>query len=176
MGFLTMGSMKEACLTSIPIASPKHLCLCALLTLLAWSPAPQSRAADTPPKIKVLLVTGDDVLPYHNWQETSAATRDLLTACKKFDVKVCEDAGILESNASLQRYDLIFLDLFNAKTPTLTPTARENLIAFVKGGKGFALSHLSSASFKEWDEFKKLCGRYWVMGQSGHGPRSVFKA
>jgi type 1 glutamine amidotransferase len=37
------------------------------------------------------------------------------------------------------------------------------------------VSHLSSASFKEWDEFKKLSGRNWVMGASGHGPRSVFK-
>jgi len=37
------------------------------------------------------------------------------------------------------------------------------------------ISHLSSASFKEWDEFPKLCGRYWVMRESGHGPRSVFK-
>jgi type 1 glutamine amidotransferase len=46
----------------------------------------------------------------------------------------------------------------------------------VKDGKGFVISHLSSASFKEWDEFPKLCGRYWVMGKSGHGPRSVFKA
>ena len=45
----------------------------------------------------------------------------------------------------------------------------------MKGGKGFAVAHLASASYKEWDEFKKLCGRYWVMGKSGHGPRSKFK-
>ena len=30
--------------------------------------------------------------------------------------------------------------------------------------------------FKEWAEFRQLCGRVWVMGSSGHGPRSVFKA
>ena len=29
--------------------------------------------------------------------------------------------------------------------------------------------------FPEWAEFHKLVGRYWVMGKSGHGPRSVFK-
>ena len=38
------------------------------------------------------------------------------------------------------------------------------------------VTHLSSASFKEWPEFKALCGRVWVMGTSGHGPRGVFKA
>jgi uncharacterized protein len=126
-------------------------------------------------KIKVLLVTGDDVAPAHNWRETSAATRDALVASGKFDVKICEDAGILEANSSLQQYDLIYLNLYNAKTPTLTGEAKENLLNFVKNGKGFAVAHLSSASFKEWDEFKKLCGRYWVMGTSGHGPRSVFQ-
>ncbi len=66
--------------------------------------------------------------------------------------------------------------MYNAKTPTLSATAKENLAGFVNNGKGLAISHLSSAAFKEWEEFHKLCGRYWVMGKSGHGPRSPFKA
>jgi type 1 glutamine amidotransferase len=147
-----------------------------LITLALIGLSAAAQAADATPKIKVLLITGDDVTPAHNWRETSTATRNLLVASDKFDVKVCEDAGILESNSSLQRYDQVFLALFNAKTPTLSPTAKENLANFVKNGKGLAISHLASASFKEWDEFKKLCGRCWVMGTSGHGPRAVFKA
>ncbi len=138
--------------------------------------AANTQAAEATPKIKVLLLTGDDVMPAHNWLDVSAATRELLVATKKFDVVVCEDPGILEANSSLARYDVIFLALYNAKTPTLTPKAKQNLLDFVKNGKGFVVSHLASASFKEWDEFKALCGRYWVMGTSGHGPRSVFKA
>jgi uncharacterized protein len=132
--------------------------------------------AEAPKKINVLLITGDDVEPAHNWRETSAATRDLLMASGKFDVKISEDAGILESASSLQRYDLVYLSLYNAKTPTLTDTAKKNLLNYVQNGKAFAVAHLASASFREWDEFKKLCGRYWVMGKSGHGPRSVFKS
>lgn len=130
-------------------------------------------AAETP-KIKVLIVTGDDVGP-HPWREVSQATRDLLLAAGKFDVKVCEDPGVLDSAASLKRYDVVYLAMYNAKLPTLSDQAKQNLADFVKGGKGFVVSHLSSASFKEWDEFKRLCGRNWVMGTSGHGPRSVFK-
>jgi type 1 glutamine amidotransferase len=38
------------------------------------------------------------------------------------------------------------------------------------------VQHLASASFPKWEEFGKLCGRYWVMGKSGHGPRSVFES
>jgi len=133
-------------------------------------------ATEQTKKINVLLLTGDDVTPAHNWAEVSQAIREVLTAGGKFDVKVCEDPGVLESQASLGRYDVVFLHLYNAKTPTLTDLAKENLLDFVKGGKGFVVSHLSSASFKEWPEFRKMCGRYWVMRTSGHGPRSVFKA
>ncbi len=126
--------------------------------------------------IKVLLVTGDDVQLAHNWREVSSALRGLLQTEGKFDVRVCEDTGVLDSASSLERYDLVFLAMYNAKTPTLSPGAKENLVKFVSGGKGLVISHLSSASFKEWDEFGKLCGRHWVMGKSGHSARGTFKA
>ena len=145
-----------------------------LLTTSAFT-LPAS-AAEAPGKIKVLLVTGDDVMPAHNWREVSQAVREILAGSGKFDVRVCEDAGVFDAAAALGRYDLVFLQYYNAKTPTLSDAAKANLAAFVKDGKGLAVSHLSSASFKEWDEFRKMCGRYWVMGKSGHGPRSTFKA
>jgi len=140
--------------------------------LLGLMPAPQ--AADAP-KIKVLLITGDDVMPAHDWPSVSAATRDILARSGKFEVKVCEDAGILDSAMSLKRYDVIYFAMYNARTPPLSEQARENLLNFVKGGKGFVVAHLASASFKEWPEFGQLCGRYWVMGTSGHGPRGKFQ-
>jgi type 1 glutamine amidotransferase len=151
-----------------------RLALIALVSLAMFSIEVGALAADGPVKIRVLLITGDDV-GGHPWPEVSRATRDILVSSGKFDVKTCEDAGVLESSESLKRYDLIFLALYNAKTPTLNEVAKQNLLSFVKGGKGFAVAHLASASFKEWDEFKKLCGRCWVMNRSGHGPRGVFK-
>jgi type 1 glutamine amidotransferase len=148
--------------------------LAVFIGLALWSFAAAAPAAETPAKIKVLLITGDDV-GAHPWREVSQATREALAAAGKFEVKVCEDPGVLESAASLKQYAVVYLCMYNAKTPTLTDPAKQNLLEFVKGGKGFVVTHLSSASFKEWDEFKKLCGRYWVMGKSGHGPRSTFK-
>ena len=133
-------------------------------------------AGEAVKQIRVLLVTGDDVTPAHNWADVSQAIKQTLVGAGRFEVRVCEDPGILDSAASLARYDLVFLHYYNAKTPTLSDAAKENLVQFVKGGKGLAVSHLSSASFKEWEEFRKMCGRYWVMGKSGHGPRSVLKA
>lgn len=133
-------------------------------------------AAEKPNKLKVLLITGDDVAPAHNWAEVSQAIRETLDSSGKFEVRVAEDIGILDSAATLARYDLIFLHLYNAKTPAPSEAGKANLLNFVKGGKGFVVSHLSSASFADWPEFRQMCGRYWLMRTSGHGPRSVFKA
>lgn len=146
------------------------LALLAILTLQT-----SSDAAEAANKLRVLLVTGDDVTPAHNWAEVSQAIKETLVTIGRFEVRLCEEAGVLDSATSLARYDLIFIHLYNAKTPTLSDEAKANLLQFVSGGKGLAVSHLSSASFKEWEEFHKLCGRYWVMGKSGHGPRSLFK-
>ncbi len=146
-----------------------------LVSTLALVPlAISTHAADQSKKIKVLLVTGDDV-QVHPWHEVSQAVRETLVSSGRFDVFVCDDAGVLDSAATLQRYDLVFLHMYNQNVPTLSDSAKENLTSFVKNGKGLVISHLTSASFKEWKEFTKLCGRYWVMGKSGHGPRSVFK-
>lgn len=143
--------------------------LCALRVI----PAKAAEAA--PARVRVLLITGDDVAPAHDWPSVSAATRELLQETGRFEVRVCEDAGILNSAASLQRYEVIYFALYNARTPTPDEAARENLLRFVRGGKGFVVAHLASASYKEWPEFGQLCGRYWVMGTSGHGPRGKFQ-
>jgi uncharacterized protein len=149
------------------------LLLSALVSLLAII-SPGVQAADSPAKIKVLLISGDDVMPAHNWREMTQATVEVLEATKKFDVKVCEDMLILESAKALQNYDVIWYARYN-RVGTLSDLGKENLLNFVKNGKGLVVTHLASASFPEWDEFKKLCGRNWIMRTSGHGPRSVFK-
>ena len=132
-------------------------------------------AAEKPEQIKVLLITGDDV-DVHPWRDMSETTREILVKTGKFDVRVCEDPYILESDNALKAYDVIVFTIFSRRVKTLPEQAKENLLNFVKGGKGFFVQHLASASFAGWDEFGKLCGRKWVMGTSGHGPRSVFTA
>jgi type 1 glutamine amidotransferase len=132
-------------------------------------------AADGP-KAKVLIITGDDVSPAHDWLACASATRDVFKESGRFDVDVVGGAEVLANPANLKAVDAIYLMLYNARTPTLSDAGKENLVSFVKSGKGLVVTHLSSASFKEWPEFKALCGRVWVMGTSGHGPRGVFKA
>ncbi len=139
----------------------------------------QEKASEKPAQIKVLLITGDDV-GAHPWREISETTREILVGSGKFDVKVSEDPLILESAAALKNYDVIVFTIYAAKYAAekrdLPAQAQENLLNFVKSGKGFFVQHLATASFPQWEEFGKLCGRHWVMGASGHGPRSVFES
>jgi type 1 glutamine amidotransferase len=131
------------------------------------------QAAEEP--IQVLLLAGDDVAPFHDWRENSEATRAVLVATGRFDVRVCEDPAILDSEPALKAYDVVVFTHFARSLPMLSDAAKENLVQFVQSGKGFYVQHLASASYGEWEEFGKMCGRHWVMGTSGHGPRSVFK-
>lgn len=151
------------------------VCVLTLMCIAAMSLCPAADAAEKTAKIRALLITGDDVAA-HNWREMSETTRKALEDSKRFEVKVCEDPHILESETALKSYDVIVFMIYCTRVKMLPEEAQQNLLNFVKGGKGFFVQHLATASFAEWEEFGKLCGRRWVMGTSGHGPRSVFKA
>ena len=153
----------------------RSLFVIALICIVALSFTTTGNAAEKQAQIKVLLITGDDV-DVHPWREISETTREILVKTKKFDVKVCEDPHILESETALKAYDVIVFTIFSRRIKMLPGQAQENLLNFVKGGKGFFVQHLATASFGKWEEFGKLCGRKWVMGTSGHGPRAVFEA
>ncbi len=150
----------------------KVLALVAIVAVLFCMGA---KAPQKPAQIKVLLITGDDVSA-HPWREISETTREILVGSGKFDVKVVEDPLILESATALKNYDVIVFTIYAQKQGELPAQAQENLLNYVKSGKGFFVQHLATASFPKWDEFGKLCGRRWVMGTSGHGPRSVFES
>ena len=110
-------------------------------------------------------MTGDDVSS-HDWLTCAVATREVFKESGGFDVDVVGGAEALANEANLKNVDVIYLMLYNARTPTLSEKGKANLLEFVKGGKGLVVTHLSSASFREWPEFKALCGRVWVMGTS----------
>ena len=146
-----------------------------LICIVALNFCGPADAARKPAQIRALLITGDDV-PVHPWRVISETTRAALVKSGKFNVKVCEDPHILESETALKAYDVIVFTIFSRDIKMLPGQAQENLLNFVKGGKGFFVQHLATASFPKWEEFGKLCGRKWVMGTSGHGPRGVFEA
>lgn len=144
--------------------------LTALCVALIASLAIQAQAAN----VKVLLLTGDDVSA-HNWREIADSTKKVLVDSGGFDVTVAEELTALESDTLAKDYDLIFMTRCNTKA-VISEKAKTNLLAFVSSGKGLAVTHLASMSFADWPEFRKMVGRYWVMGASGHSARKPFTA
>jgi type 1 glutamine amidotransferase len=132
--------------------------------------------------IKVLLITGSDVKS-HDWTKTSPQLKKILDETKKFDVKIVnivKEPGILESADRLTTYDVIVQNYYQANQPPISDNAKQNLLSFVRGGKGFVCFHLSSGSWQDWDEWHKMVGRYWITTgpqeqKSGHGPRGTFQ-
>ncbi|HZN60036.1 MAG TPA: ThuA domain-containing protein [Planctomycetota bacterium] len=151
------------------------LCLLPCLALAVAPLVPQ----ESPKKARVLLVTGDDV-PAHDWRSTTPVTREILEESKRFEVVVAEDPAILESS-TLSRYDLILLNYRNPPEQRLSELARNNLAAFVRGGKGLAAIHFAVSAWGDWPEFQKLIGRVWLGKKasaekhSGHGPKGSFQ-
>jgi len=140
------------------------------LLLLGGAVAPDVCGGE---KIQLLLITGDDVKA-HDWKEMSEATREVLANSGKFDVTVVEGLDVLEKKDELAKHAAIVFMIYNRKKVKLSDTAKGNLVSYVKDGKGFVPCHLATASFKDWKDFCDMCGRYWVMGKSGHGPRNEF--
>jgi len=125
------------------------------------------------PLKRVLLITGRDV-PAHCWRETTPILREHLEKTKRFEVVVSEEPLVLESSA-LAKYDAIVINYYNWERESITDKAKENLLKFVKDGKGLVSFHFTCRAFGEWKEFQKLIGRIWIGGQSGHGPRGEFQ-
>jgi len=142
-----------------------------LLLIAAMLPAQATTQPSEAPKTRVLIVTGRDV-PAHNWREVTPVLREHLEKSGKFEVLVSEEPLVFESSA-LESYGLILLNYYNWQRPSITPKAKENLLAFVRGGKGLVSFHFSVKAFEDWPEYRNLIGRIWTTG-SGHGPRGKF--
>lgn len=148
------------------------ICLLSLTTLLVL-PVRAGESSDKTKPIRVLIITGRDV-PVHPWRETTAVLRAHLERTDTFEVVVSEEPLVLESSAALAGYDVILLNYYNWKRPGITKKAQENLLRFVRGGKGLVSFHFSVRAFDDWPEYRNLIGRIWTKG-SGHGPRGTFQ-
>src|SRR5271157_6284742 len=99
------------------------------------SPPPGVPAAPTPPKVKVLILTG---VSNHKWAATTPVLREILEQTGRFEVRVNEEVrgNGLETFAP---YDVLLLN-YNDYKETAGPWwdngVREALLDFVRNGKG----------------------------------------
>ena len=121
--------------------------------------------------IRVLLVTGVDY-PGHPWKKTAPVIRDLLTQDKRCEVRIIEDLEFLASPIIFD-YDVLFMHFKNYDPIGRETQAKENLVEFVKQGKGLFVFHFACGAFEDWPEFRTLAGKVWDQ-KTGHDPRGPF--
>lgn len=143
-----------------------------LIALMTFLFSAASLIAQTPPKIKVLILTG---VNNHNWRATTPVLREILERTGRFDVRVNEEArGCgLETFAP---YDVLLLNYNDYKQtagPWWDDRARQAMLDFVRSGKGLVSYHASNNAFWGWEEFDKLVGGTW-RETAGHAPYHAY--
>jgi hypothetical protein len=139
------------------------LLLTASVSLLrAQQPAPAG-----PPKIQVLIITGQNG---HNWRGTTPILRKILEDTEKFEVHVTEEfrGGGPET---LKPYDLVVLnyqDRGNRPELRWGDRADKALVDFVNSGKGLVVYHFSMAAFDGWTEYEKMSAANWRPNYGHH--------
>ena len=153
---------------------------CLLGAALALACSAPSRAAD---KIRVLILTGETDLPYHDWRVTTPFLRRVLEDTGRFDVEVEEEVrGITAS--TLAGYDVLALNYNGPRWGAETERAVE---AFVRSGKGMIAIHgVSYGPFygqdmakrrmagSAWEAYADMMGMTWKLENVGHSSRHVF--
>ena len=116
--------------------------------------------AQTPPKIKVLILTG---VNNHEWRATTPVLREILEQTGRFEVRVNEE---VRGNGpeTFAPYDVLLLnynDMKQTAGPWWDNRARQAMLDFVRNGKGLVSYHSANNAFWGWDEYDKLVGGTW---------------
>jgi predicted DNA-binding protein with PD1-like motif/type 1 glutamine amidotransferase len=127
---------------------------------------PPSPAPTAPPKIAVLIITGQHG---HNWRGTTPLLRKILEDTGKFEVHVTEEfrgAG----PETLAPYDLVVLNYMERGRPELRWGEKTDaaFLDYVRSGKGVVVYHFAMAAFTGWTEYEKLSGGNWRPDNGHH--------
>jgi hypothetical protein len=135
--------------------------------------------------VRVLILTGETDLPYHDWRVTTPFLRGVLANTGRFDVKVEEEVRGITS-ATLAGYDVLVLNYNGPRWGEGTERAIED---FLRSGKGMIAIHgVSYGPFygqqlgggkrtmagEPWPAYADMMGMTWKLENIGHSERHVF--
>lgn len=128
--------------------------------------AQQPPAPAGPPKIQVLIVTGQNG---HNWKGTTPLLRKMLEDTEKFEVRVTEEfrgAG----PEMLAPYDVLVLNYYERNRPELKWGAKteQAFLDYLRAGKGVVVYHFSMAAFDGWTDYEKISAGNWRPNNGHH--------
>jgi type 1 glutamine amidotransferase len=136
-------------------------------------------------RLRVLILTGETDLPYHDWRKTTPFIRDFLGYTDRFDVKALEEPRGL-TKQTLAGYDVLVL---NYNGPRWGHESEQAVEEFIKSGKGMVAFHgVSYGQFfgmtrktrwetggdNGWPAYAEMLGATWKPENIGHSLRHVF--
>jgi type 1 glutamine amidotransferase len=144
--------------------------LLALFVAVSGSFAVGQQPATDPPKISVLMITGQNG---HNWRATTPALRQVLEDTGRFDVRVTEEFRGASAE-TLAPYDVVISNYYERGRPELRWGDRADLALaeFVRAGKGLVIYHFAVAAFDGWTEYEKMAAGMWAPSK-GYGHHSA---
>ena len=125
--------------------------------------------------IHALILTGYHH-PAHDWRTTTPALQEILGRDSRIQTTVWEDPEKLATE-DLSRYDVLVQNYCNYDRPSLSSTAREKLLHYVRKGGGLLIIHFANGAWRDWpDDYGRLARRIWVDNKSGHDAYGPFTA
>jgi hypothetical protein len=139
--------------------------------------------------LRVLILTGESDLPYHDWRVTTPWLRGILEQTGRFQVAAAEEVRGL-TPAALAGYHALVLNYNGPRWGQNTERALED---FIRSGKGMVAVHGvsygvffgqayrdrrwrgSSTGDPGWAAYAEMLGATWEPEKIGHGKRHVFQ-
>ncbi len=122
-------------------------------------------AADTPAKIKLLIIEG---VSNHDWQHRLALVREILARDGSFAVEVsitpsrADDPAWATWRPDFSKYDVVLSGYNNlGGKPRWPVEVRQAFEKYVRTGGGFYVYHEANNSFAEWPEYNQMIGLGW---------------
>jgi len=139
-------------------AAKKELKITGFAPDTAFAPVPKAVAG----KLNVLLLTGAN---NHNWQETTAALREVFASDARFAVAVVENPWDMKP-ADIAGFDLLFSNwnTYGKDKRECNAAMKDAFLEWVKQGGGFFVLHAGGSLFYDWPEFQLLTGGSWEKG------------
>ena len=120
------------------------------------------------PRLRVLVLSGQN---NHDWRTTTPALARILEQSGRFTVEITDHPERCTAS-SLARFSAIVSNwnaFGDAAVREWPAAAREAVLGFVRGGKGFVVVHAGSSSFPDWAEYRQITGAWWDLSRTGHG-------
>jgi type 1 glutamine amidotransferase len=156
-----------------------RLMLCAMalfvglleLGSLGFAAEATTAPADTPKKIRVLIVDG---VSNHNWRLNTKLLRGILEPSGLFDVAVSTSPPTATSpgwhtwRPKFADYDVV-LQTYNDihGGPPWPEDVKKQFVSFVAGGGGVFIYHSANNAFADWPEYNDIIGLGWRAASYG---------